>query len=89
MLTDDGKYTAIVDGEEITANLIVEDYCEILKPLKDQTITENEPLYLVTEVSDKNAIGKWFKDGKPLENTPDMIITVAIFSKHFLLKFLI
>lgn len=54
--------------------MTVQDFCEILSPLKDQVLTEKDALQLTVEVSDKSAPGTWYKDGKPIEPSADNII---------------
>lgn len=71
---DEARYTAVIDEEEISAMLTVEDFVEILSPLKDQTLFEKEELKLSVTISDKNVPGTWFKDGKPLEQSDNVII---------------
>ena len=66
-LEDAGKYTAIIGDEQVAAQLTVEDFLELLKPLKDQTVTEKDTIKLSVEVSDKVLPGTWLKDGKPIE----------------------
>jgi hypothetical protein len=39
---------------------------EILKPLKDVTATEGQPITLECEVSKPNLTAQWLKDGQPL-----------------------
>ena len=71
-LDDEGKYTAIIEKNEVSAQMTVEDFVEILNPLKDQTLTEKANLKLTVIISDKNEPGTWYKDGKPIELTSDM-----------------
>ena len=78
---DEDKYTAVVEDQELAANLTVEDFNEILKALQDQVITEKESLKLSVQVSDKNIPGYWFKDGKPIEPS-DNIIIESLNGKH-------
>ncbi len=78
---DEVKYTAVIGDQEISAYLTVEDFVEILSPLKDQALFEKEELKLSVTISDKNAPGKWFKDGKPLDQS-DVIIIESFNGKH-------
>jgi hemicentin len=71
---DEAKYVAKVEDEQVSALLTVEDFVEILKPLKDQSLFEKETLVLNVEVSDKNAPGTWYKDGVPLEISSNVTI---------------
>ena len=40
---------------------------EILKPLKDVTVTEGEPFTLTCEVSKPDRPARWLKDGQPVD----------------------
>ena len=75
-LDDEGVYTAIIGNEQVSANMTVQDFVEILSPLKDQTLTEKETLKLSVQISDKNEPGTWYKDGVPIEPNDDIIIEV-------------
>jgi obscurin-like protein 1 len=80
-LDDEGKYTAIIEKNEVSAQMTVQDFVEIISPLKDQTLTEKENLKLSVVISDKTEPGTWFKDGKPVELTPDITIE-SLNGKH-------
>jgi len=66
-LEDAGRYTAIVGAEQVSASLTVEDFLELIKGLKDLTVTEKETIKLSVEVSDKNMPGQWFKNNEPIQ----------------------
>ena len=88
-LEDEGKYTAVIGDERATAQLTVEDFNEILSPLKDQNLYEKEMLKLNIAISDKNVPGVWLKDGNPIEPSENIIIEVFKLKrfKFYLLKF--
>lgn len=74
---DEGKYTAKIDGEEVSALLAVQDFVEILTPLKDLTLTEKEDIKLRVIISDKNEPGNWYRDGVLLIPGETIIIEVS------------
>jgi hypothetical protein len=79
---DEGRYTAIAEtNEQVNAHMTVEDFVEILSPLKDQNLTEKDTLKLYVVISDKTEPGTWFKDGKPIELAPGVIIE-SLNGKH-------
>jgi hypothetical protein len=75
---DEGMFTAVVGDMQASAQLAVEDYAEVLTPFKDTTLYEKEELKLTVIISDKNAPGTWFKDGKPLEQSEHIQIEVNL-----------
>ena len=78
-LEDDGEYTAVIGEEKVSAKLFVQDFVEILSPLRDQRLLEKDTLRLSIEVSDKEAPGVWMKNGEPIPVTdPSVIIEVRI-----------
>ena len=78
-LEDEGKYTAVIGDERVTAQLTVQDFVEILSPLKDQNLIEKETLKLSVQISDKNEPGVWLKDGKPIEPNENITIEVIFY----------
>ena len=78
MPDDEGKYTAIIGDEEVSAFLTVQDFVEVLVPIKDTTLFEKDELKLSAIISHNNVPGSWFKDGKPLEQNENIIIEVKL-----------
>ncbi|GFO38541.1 titin, partial [Plakobranchus ocellatus] len=72
-LEDAGKYSCVMGDEVTEANLVVEELpVEILKPLRNATITEGDKLVLEVELSKPDFPVTWKRDGvtfKPGENS--------------------
>ncbi len=73
-LEDAGRYTAIVGTDQVSANLTVEDFLELIKGLKDLAVTEKETIKLSVEVSDKTLPGQWFKNNEPISPSDHYIM---------------
>lgn len=82
---DEGKYTAKIEGEEVSALLAVQDFVEILTPLKDLTLTEKDDIKLRVVISDKNEPGNWYKDGTLVVPGETIIIEVCFKNNFFLI----
>ena len=52
----------------------VEEPLEIIKPLKDQEIEEDQSFKFVCEVSKSNVKSRWHKDGKPITEKDGYLI---------------
>jgi hypothetical protein len=68
-LSDIGRYKCVMKEAETSARLKVQELpVEIVKPLKNQNLTEGDKLVLEAELSKPNYPVTWKKDGKPLRN---------------------
>ncbi|XP_067685805.1 immunoglobulin superfamily member 22-like [Haliotis asinina] len=64
-LEDEGSYKVAFGDVESSANVFVdEEPLEIVKPLEDQTIDEDQTVKFTCEVSKPNIKSCWYKDGK-------------------------
>lgn len=65
---DEGQYTCKLEGQECSAELtVIELPPEIVKPLKDVSVTKGENATFDVELSKGDALVKWFKNGKEIK----------------------
>lgn len=74
---DEGEYMCILDDHECTAELVVIELPpQIIKTLKDVTVTKGEPATFDIELTKGDALVKWYKDGKELQFTDRIQLTI-------------
>lgn len=82
---DEGEYTCILIDEESTAEVtVIELPPEIMKKLKDQTVSKGEKAMFEIELTKGDALVHWFKDGEDIQFSEH--IQLAIDGKRQKLK---
>lgn len=75
---DEGEYTCKLDDEqECSAELtVIELPPEIIKPLKDVTVTQGENASFELELSKGDALVKWYKNNKEIKLDEHVTLTI-------------
>lgn len=74
---DEGEYTCKIEGQECSCELVVIELPpEIVKPLKDVSVTKGENAVFTVELSKGDALVKWFKNGEEITFTDRLQLSI-------------